>query len=87
MNFGPHQANAPVTKATQVNPSVDNMNDGFLAISRIENQKLEFIGFGGGITVKVTVMNTNQLYPLCMMSSLNDEILRFVLFPVLWLGR
>lgn len=33
MNFGPHQANAPVTKATQVNPSVDNMNDGFLAIS------------------------------------------------------
>lgn len=30
MNFGPHQAKAPVTNATQVKPSVDNMNDGFL---------------------------------------------------------
>lgn len=33
MNFGPHQAKAPVTNATQVKPSVENMNDGFLEIS------------------------------------------------------
>lgn len=33
MNFGPHQANAPVTNATQVKPAVDSINDGFLAIS------------------------------------------------------
>lgn len=25
MKFGPHHAKAPVTKATQVNPAVDNM--------------------------------------------------------------
>lgn len=33
MNFGPHQAKAPVTNATHVKPSVDNMNDGFRHIS------------------------------------------------------
>lgn len=38
MNFGPHQARAPVTKATQVNPAVDSMNDGFLAISKKKKQ-------------------------------------------------
>lgn len=91
MNFGPHQAKAPVTKATQVNPRVDNINDGFLAISRRREIEVRIYWFlGGGIIEKVTAMNieyTNQLNPLCMMSFLNDEILRFVLVLVLWLGR
>lgn len=33
MNFGPNQARAPATNATQVNPAVDSMNDLFLQTS------------------------------------------------------
>lgn len=40
MNFGPHQAKAPVTNATQVKPSVDNMNDGFLDKSTKKTQPI-----------------------------------------------
>lgn len=40
MNFGPQNANAPVTNATHVNPSVDNINDGFREISEKRKEKM-----------------------------------------------
>lgn len=40
INFGPHHAKAPVTNATQVKPSVENMNDGFLEISVDKKHKI-----------------------------------------------
>lgn len=33
MNLGPNQARAPATKATQVKPAVDSMNERFLTTS------------------------------------------------------
>lgn len=42
MTFGPNHARAPATKATQVKPAVDNMNDRFLQTS-LTSSKYEVV--------------------------------------------